>query len=62
MNFELMRQGYLPVIFPVDRRLEYHEALDTAHTHDEYGLFVELVAALERVALKRYLRLLRVIA
>jgi Fic family protein len=61
MNFELMRQGYLPVIIPVDRRLEYYEALDVVHTRAEYGQFFELVADLELVALKRYLQLLGVL-
>jgi Fic family protein len=29
MNFELMRQGFLPVIIPVENRLRYYDALDT---------------------------------
>ena len=56
MNFELMRSGFLPVIIPVEQRLSYYEALDRAHSRSEYGLFIELVAGLERQTLERYLR------
>ncbi|WP_019868157.1 Fic family protein [Methylovulum miyakonense] len=57
MNFELMRQGLLPVIIPVENRLAYYDALDTAHTRGDYSLFIELVASLEQATLERYLRI-----
>ncbi len=59
MNFELIRQGYLPVIIPVENRLVYYEALDTAHTRGDYSRFIELVASLEQAALERYLRIVQ---
>lgn len=55
MNFELLRRGYLPVIIPVEARLMYYDALDTAHTHADYAPFIALVAELEHATLKRYL-------
>ncbi|AMK75496.1 MULTISPECIES: Fic family protein [Methylomonas] len=59
MNFELMRRGFLPVIIPVENRLAYYDALDTAHTRGDYSLFIELVASLEQAALERYLRIVQ---
>jgi Fic family protein len=59
MNFELMRRGFLPVIIPVEQRLAYYDALDTAHTHGDYNLFIELVASLEQATLERYLRIVQ---
>jgi Fic family protein len=57
MNFELMRSGFLPVIIPVENRLAYYDALDTAHTHGDHKLFIELVSGLEQATLERYLRI-----
>lgn len=59
MNFELMRRGFLPVIIPVENRLTYYDALDTAHTSGDYSLFIELVASLEQATLERYLRIVQ---
>lgn len=59
MNFELMRRGFLPVIIPVENRLAYYDALDTAHTRSDYSLFIELVANLEQTTLERYLRIVQ---
>ena len=55
MNFELMRRGFLPVIIPVETRLNYYNALDTAHTRGNYEPFITLVANLEMATLKNYL-------
>lgn len=59
MNFELMRHGYLPIIIPVEQRLSYYEALDTAHTENDYDLFINLVSDLERQTLQRYLQIIQ---
>ncbi len=59
INFELMRRGFLPVIIPVENRLAYYDALDTAHTRGDYCLFIELVANLEQATLERYLRIVQ---
>lgn len=45
MNLELMKSGFPPVVLPVEKRLEYYEALDRAHTQNEYGPFLALIAA-----------------
>ena len=58
MNFELIRRGYLPVIISVEQRLQYYDALDTAHTRGDYAPFIGLVADLEQSTLKRYLRVI----
>lgn len=43
LNFELMRNGYPPIVIKKEQRLEYYEALDTAHTTMDYSLFIEIV-------------------
>jgi Fic family protein len=44
MNLELMKDGFPPVVLPVEKRLEYYEALDRAHTMGDYTPFLILVA------------------
>jgi len=44
MNLELMKDGFPPVILPVESRLEYYETLDTAHTEGDYSAFLALIA------------------
>ena len=46
MNFELMKGGFPAVILPVDRRLEYYEALDRSHVHGDYDPFIEIITGL----------------
>jgi Fic family protein len=43
MNLELMKAGYPPVVIPVEQRLRYYQALDTAHVEANYQPFIELV-------------------
>jgi Fic family protein len=43
MNLELMKDGYPPVVLPVEKRLEYYETLDRAHTVGDYTPFLILV-------------------
>ncbi|MXQ52959.1 hypothetical protein [Shimazuella alba] len=46
INFELMKQGYPPVILPVEERVTYYEALqkydDTRNPDDFLMLFTRL--------------------
>jgi len=42
-NLELMKSGYPAVVIPVERRLDYYVALDTAHTTNDYTLFLKLM-------------------
>lgn len=49
MNLELIKAGYPPIVIEVEDRLEYYEALDTAHTTGNSRLFLNLIKkALER--------------
>lgn len=43
MNLELMKNGFPPVVIKVEDRLAYYQALDTAHTSNNYEPFIELV-------------------
>jgi len=58
MNLSLMNSGYLPVIVKKEKRLEYYNALDKAHTTGDYTDFVKLVNELEIEMLNKYLELL----
>ena len=58
MNLSLMNSGYLPVIVKKEKRLEYYNALDKAHTTGDYTDFVKLVNELEIEMLNKYLKLL----
>jgi Fic family protein len=46
LNFELMKQGYPPIIIKKEDRASYYDALDLAHTTMNYGPFIELVSKL----------------
>lgn len=41
LNLELMKSGYPPVIIRLENRLAYYNALDKAHTTEEYKDFTE---------------------
>jgi len=43
MNLELMKSGFPPLIIKVEDRLGYYNALDMAHTTDNYKPFIKLV-------------------
>jgi excisionase family DNA binding protein len=58
MNLSLMNSGYLPVIIKKEKKLEYYNALDKAHTTGDYTDFVKLVTELEIEMLNKYLELL----
>lgn len=58
MNLSLMNSGYLPVIIKKEKRLDYYNALDKAHTTGDYTDFVKLVNELEIEMLNKYLELL----
>ena len=58
MNLSLMNDGYVPVIIKKDKRLEYYNDLDKAHTTGDYTDFVKLINELEIEMLNKYLELL----
>ena len=43
MNLELMKDGFPPVVLPVEKRLDYYNALDAAHTKGDYSDFLILI-------------------
>ena len=46
LNFELMKNGYTPIIIKNEQRASYYDVLDLAHTTMNYGPFIELVSDL----------------
>ena len=46
LNFELMKNGYTPIIIKNENRAKYYDALDTAHTTLDYEPFIKLVSEL----------------
>ena len=56
LNLELMKDGYPPIIIKVENRLAYYEALDKAHTTQDYKDFISLVAAEVKDSLDLYLK------
>lgn len=59
LNLELMKDGYPPVIIKVENRLAYYEALDKAHTTQDYDDFIQLVAAEVNDSLDLYLSVMK---
>jgi len=55
LNLELMKAGYPPIIIRVAHRLAYYNALDKAHTTEDYEDFIELVAKEVEASLDLYL-------
>ena len=58
LNFELISNGFAPVIIQKENRLEYYNALDLAHTKNDYSLFIKLVSDLEVESQKLWLSVL----
>lgn len=46
LNFELMKNGYTPIIIKNENRVNYYDVLDYAHTTMNYGPFIKLVSEL----------------
>lgn len=44
MNLELMKAGFPPAVITLEKRLEYYNALDIAHTMHNYEPFLQLVS------------------
>ncbi|WP_146552554.1 Fic family protein [Rummeliibacillus sp. SL167] len=55
LNLELMKNGFPPVIIKVENRLAYYEALDKAHTTEDYSDFILLVEQVVEESLDLYL-------
>ena len=46
LNFELLNNGYKPIIIKNEQRASYYDVLDLAHTTMNYGPFIKLIADL----------------
>jgi len=46
LNFELMKNGYPPIIIKNEERARYYDVLDLAHTTLNYETFIDLVSKL----------------
>ncbi|QWC22557.1 Fic family protein [Bacillus haikouensis] len=58
LNLELMKAGYPPIIFKIQNRLAYYEALDTAHTTKNYNDYILLTTSEVEDSLNLYLSVL----
>lgn len=58
LNFELMKNGYPPVVIKNEERTKYYDALDKAHTINDYTDFINLVSELVEENENDYLYLL----
>lgn len=57
LNFELMKNGYPPIVIENQIRAQYYAALDEAHTSGDYGTFTAMVTEILDGTLDTYLRL-----
>lgn len=55
LNLELMKHGFPPVIIKVENRLKYYDALDKAHTREDYRDFILLIEEATNESLDLYL-------
>lgn len=58
LNFELMKNGYTPIIIKNEYRAKYYEVIDLAHTTMNYKPFIELVSELVMESEKLWLSVL----
>ena len=58
MNFEAMKNGYLPIIIKANMRIKYYDALDKAMVMHDYTDFIKLIAEEENRILDQYLEVI----
>ncbi len=58
MNFELMKNGFPPVVIRKEDRLNYYDFLDNAHVTGDYSDFIAMIGMLEEEMLDFYLKIL----
>ena len=59
MNFEAMKNGYLPIIIKADVRVKYYDVLDKAMVDHDYTDFIKLIVEEENKILDQYLELIK---
>lgn len=60
MNLELIKAGFPAAVLPVEKRLEYYEALDAAHTQDDYQPFLSLIIGIVELGFEPHWHVLSV--
>lgn len=58
LNFELMRNGYPPIVIEKEHRLAYYTALDETHMTGDFSRFVRFVVPIVDRTFDWYLKLL----
>lgn len=58
LNFELMKNGYPPIVIQKENRSEYYTALDHAHTSRDNMMFASLVTEILEQTFDFYLKLI----
>jgi Fic family protein len=58
LNFELMKNGYPPIVIEKETRVEYYTALDEAHTTGDNDKFIRLVSNIVDQTFDLYLKLI----
>ena len=56
LNFELMKNGYPPIVIEKEGRADYYSALDEAHTTGNNEPFVQLVSMILNQTFDFYLK------
>lgn len=58
LNFELIQSGYPPVVIKTENRADYYDALDKAHTTNNYTDFIKIIVDLVNESENLYLYLI----
>lgn len=58
LNFELIQSGYPPVVIKTENRADYYDALDKAHTTNDYTDFIRMIVDLVNDSEDSYLYLI----
>lgn len=58
MNYQLMRQGFLPILIDKDTRLDYYNALEQYAVDGNLNPFADFAAELEETQLDEYLKMI----
>ena len=59
MNFEAMKNGYLPIIIKADLKAKYYDSLDKAMVEHDYTDFIKLIVEEENEILDKYLDVIK---
>lgn len=54
MNLELMKEGYPPAVLPVERRLDYYQALDEDHVRGNREPFLGIISDVVQDSFRPY--------